>query len=179
MSWIRKRCREWTTDVAMRAWAGRLRKWAELLAAVGFALMFAIFLLQIFMRYVINRPLGWTLEACLIAYLWVVFWGAAFLLREDDHVAFNLLYHGVPDSARRWLAVLIAAVIGIVFLAAVPATYDFVRFMSIESSSVLEIRLDLVFSVFLLFMVAVIVRSALRVRRLCQARWRHYLDTRN
>ncbi len=33
------------------------------------------FILQIVTRYVINHPLGWTLEACLTLWLWLVFWG--------------------------------------------------------------------------------------------------------
>jgi TRAP-type C4-dicarboxylate transport system permease small subunit len=144
-------------------------------AALLFATMFGAFVLQVFMRYVVNRPLEWTLEVCLIAYVWIAFWSAAFLVREDEHVAFNLIYVGVPPSVRRVLAVLISLVIGGAFAAALPATFDFVKFMGIDTTWVLELRFDVVFSVFVVFMVAVIARAALRLRALLSRRWRDEL----
>lgn len=148
------------------------RRGAELVAAALFAAMFGAFLLQVFMRYVVGRPLEWSLEACLIAYVWVVFWSCAFLLRERDHVAFTMLYAGAPEGVRRWLAVLSAVAIGGAFLAAAPATVDFVAFMGIDRTWVLEIPFDLVFSVYLAFVAAVIGRSGLSLRRLLSRRWR-------
>ncbi len=159
----------------MRKLAATLQRGAELAAAAMFAAMFGAFVLQVFMRYVVNRPLEWTLEACLIAYLWIVFWGAAFLVRERDHVAFNLVYAGVAPPLRRVLAIVGSALIGAAFVAAFPATWDFVRFMRIDSTWVLELRFDLVFSVFLVFMLAVIVRAVVRVFALLGPRWRAHL----
>ena len=157
---------------SLLAW---LRRGAELVAAVLFATMFGAFVLQVFMRYVVNQPLTWSLEVCLIAYLWIVFWGAAFLVRERDHVAFNMLYVSAPPAVRRGLAILATLAIGGSFVAAFPATYDFVSFMSIDRTWVLEIRFDLVFSVFMLFMVAVILRSGLTLRHLLSRSWREHI----
>jgi TRAP-type C4-dicarboxylate transport system permease small subunit len=52
-----------------------------------------------------------------------------------------------------------AAVVG-VFTASLPAVQDYVRFMRIERSAYLGIRMDLVWSVYLVFAVAMIVRYA-------------------
>ncbi len=153
----------------------RLRRGAEIVAALLFAVMFGAFVLQVFMRYVVNRPLEWTLEVCLIAYVWIAFWSAAFLVNERDHVAFNLVYSGVRPPARRVLAVIATLVIGAGFAAALPATFDFVKFMGIDTTWVLELRFDLVFSVFIVFMVAVVVRAATRLRRLLSRRWKDAL----
>ena len=159
----------------MESVARRLRRGAEIVAALLFAVMFGAFVLQVFMRYVVNRPLEWTLEVCLIAYVWIAFWSAAFLVDERDHVAFNLLYSGVRPGARRVLAVLTALVIGAGFSIALPATFDFVTFMGIDTTWVLELRFDVVFSVFIVFMVAVIARAAMRLRRLLSRRWKDAL----
>jgi hypothetical protein len=35
---------------------------------------------------------GWTLELCLALWVWIVFWGAAFVVRERDHVTFDVIY---------------------------------------------------------------------------------------
>ena len=148
---------------------------ADVVGALLLAAMFGAFLLQVFMRYVVNRPLEWSLEVCLIAYLWFVFWSLAFLLNERQHVAFGLVYDHAAPPVRRVLAIISVALIASLFLAALPGTYDFVSFMAVDQTWVLHLRFDLVFSVFLLFMVAVIVRSLRRLGRLLGRDWRDAL----
>lgn len=138
-----------------------LRFSADLVGALFFLAMFVAFLLQIVSRYVLQAPLGWTLEACLAAYLWFVFWAAAFMLREEEHVRFDLLLRALPRAARRWLTALSALAIFACFALAFPATLDWVRFMAIDRSPTLGIRFDLLFSVYILFMLAVMARTLL------------------
>ena len=90
------------------------RTGAEAVAAFMLAAMFVTFLLQIFSRYVMDQPFGWTLELCLVLWVWLVFWGNAFVVRERDHVTFDILYLMVPDRLRRVLALVAAGIIAIV-----------------------------------------------------------------
>ena len=69
-----------------------LHRRAEDVAVALLTAMFLSFILQIVSRYVVRQPLGWTLEACLLAWVWLVFWGAAFLVRDRDHVRFDIFY---------------------------------------------------------------------------------------
>ena len=154
---------------------GLLSRGAELVGAAIFATMFGAFLLQIFMRYVVNQPLGWTLELCMVAYLWLVFWGCAFLLRERDHIAFNIVYHAAAPPVRRVLAVLSATVLAGAMIAALPATFDFVSFMGRTSTWVLHIRFDVLFAIFLVFMAAVAIRQLIHLRQLFGADWQKHL----
>jgi TRAP-type C4-dicarboxylate transport system permease small subunit len=141
---------------------------SEVAGALLLAAMFGAFLLQVFMRYLVNRPLEWTLEVCLIASL-------AFLLNERERVAFGLIYDQVAPPARRVLAVISAALIAALFVAVLPGTYGFVSFMALDSTWVLHLRFDLVFSVFLLLMVAVIVRAFRQLGSLLRRNWPEYL----
>ncbi|MGH6944841.1 MAG: TRAP transporter small permease [Geminicoccaceae bacterium] len=152
-----------------------LRRGAELVGGLLLAAMFGAFLLQVFTRYVINRPLDWTLEVCLITYVWFVFWACAFLLEERDHIAFGLLYQSVRAPVRRVLALLSAGAIAGLFLAAAPATWDFIAFMARDRTWVLGLRFDLVFGIFLVFMLAAAARSLVRFARLLGGRWREQL----
>jgi TRAP-type C4-dicarboxylate transport system permease small subunit len=88
----------------VRVLTARLRFLAELVAALLFVVMFAAFLLQVFTRYVLNDPIAWTQEFVLLAYIWIVFWCGAFLLREKDHIAFDMLSTALPMRARRILS---------------------------------------------------------------------------
>lgn len=150
----------------MAALARMVRAIAENVAAALLAAMFAAFMLQIVTRYVLNNPLGWTLEVCLTTWLWLVLWGGGLILTERDHVRFDILYQMVRPGVRRVFALISALALIAAIAAALPASWDYITFYEIKSSSTLGIRLDYVFSVYAIFSVALIVRYAIRAWRL-------------
>jgi TRAP-type C4-dicarboxylate transport system permease small subunit len=125
--------------------------------------MFLAFVLQIVSRYLFNRPLGWTLELCLTMWLWTVFWGSAFCLRNNDHVRFDLLYHAVNEKLRRVFAGICAAAIIVAMAWSLPATWDFVSFLQIKKSATMRIPLFYIFVIYIVFMTASIVMYTLRL----------------
>ncbi len=133
-----------------------LQRRADDVGVIMLSLMFLAFVVQITARYVFNYPLGWTLELCLTMWLWTVFWGASFSLRNEDHVRFDMIYLNVSPKAKRWLAAIAAIAIVVTMLIALPRTYDFISFLKIKKSGTLRIPLMYVFSVYLVFMVATI-----------------------
>jgi C4-dicarboxylate transporter DctQ subunit len=154
----------------MRVAFGWLKARAENVAAALLALMFLTFILQIATRYLINYPFGWTLELCLTLWLWLVFWTAAFVLRDHDHVRFDLLHAAVNRRTQRVLALVSAVAIAAGLLAALPATLDYITFYKIKRSSTLRIRLDIVFSIYGVFAVAVIMAYLWRAWSLIRGR---------
>ena len=73
--------------------AGRwLRRRAENVLVVLLSVMFATFIIQIFWRYVLNNPVGWSEEVIITAWLWTVLWGAAFVLSEAEEIRFDIIY---------------------------------------------------------------------------------------
>ncbi|MCZ8377164.1 MAG: TRAP transporter small permease subunit [Beijerinckiaceae bacterium] len=138
------------------------------IAALMLGALFIVFLIQIAARYVFNAPALWTLEACLTLWLWVVFWGGAFVLQEKDHVRFDVLYIAVGRNMRRAFAIISAIAIGGGMLAALPATWSYITFYQIKRSAVIGIRLDIVFSIYAVFAVMLVIRSF----------WRAYLVAR-
>ena len=137
-----------------------LRARADNVAVGLLTAIFLSFILQIVSRYIIRQPLGWTLELCLLSWLWLVFWSSAFTLKEHDHVRFTILRDSARPKARKIYAVITAICIAGMLVVSLPATYDFVAFMKIEKTSLLKVRFDYVFSIYLIFAVAMIVRYA-------------------
>src|SRR3569623_4570 len=95
----------------MRKTLAWLRARADNVAVGLLTVMFISFVIQIVSRYVLNAPVDWTLELCLTTWLWVVFWEAAFLLDDRDHIRFDLLYVMAGRRLRRTLALLAALAI--------------------------------------------------------------------
>jgi TRAP-type C4-dicarboxylate transport system permease small subunit len=125
--------------------------------------MFVSFLLQIFSRYIMKSPLGWTVELCLMCWVWLVFWGCAFLLKDRDHVTFDVVYSACPVGVRRAFALVSALAMLAALVVSLPDSFDYLRFIHIKKSAILRIPLDVVFSVYGLFMIALIIRHAFRI----------------
>ena len=60
--------------------------------------MFACFIIQIFFRYVLNNPVGWTEEVIVTTWLWTVLWGAAFILGEAEEIRFDIIYSNISEA---------------------------------------------------------------------------------
>jgi len=137
-----------------------LQKRAENIAVALLATVFICFILQILFRYVLGLPVGWTLEVSTLAWMWLVLWGAAFVVRERDEIRFDIIYGGVSRRMRRGFAVVTALALIALLVVSLPATVDYIAFMRVERASYIDIRLDYLFSVYILFAVAAIVRYA-------------------
>jgi len=137
------------------AWLARR---AENIAAVMLVAMFAAFLLQIAFRYVLGLPIGWTHEISVILWLWLVLWGAAFVVREREEIRFDILYGAVGAGPRRAMALVSALALIALYAISLPAVVDYVTFMKVERTSYLKIRFDWLFSIYIVFAVATIIR---------------------
>jgi len=142
----------------MREAGAWLRRRAENVAAAMLAVMFAAFIVQIVFRYFFNFPVGWASELTVVMWLWLVLWGAAFVVKESEEIRVDLLSEAVSPRARIAMGIITASALVILYAASLPATYSYVAFMKVESSSYLKIRMDGLFSIYLVFLVAIIAR---------------------
>jgi TRAP-type C4-dicarboxylate transport system permease small subunit len=143
---------------ALQALAGWCYRRAENVLAAMLAVMFAAFIIQIVFRYFANLPIGWTQELTVILWIWLVLWGAAFVIRETEEVRFDILYATAGPRARRVMCIITAIALVGLYGISLPAVVDYVTFMKVESSAYLKIRFDLLFSIYVVFAVAIIVR---------------------
>lgn len=135
-----------------------LARAAEAVAALLLGVIFLAFILQIALRYLFDMPVGWTAEISLVAWLWLILWGAAFVLRDEEEIRIDLLKALFGPRGQRVLASIGSIATVALFALAMPATWDYVSFMKVESSSYLKIRFDWLYSIYLVFAAAVIAR---------------------
>ena len=154
----------------------RLESGASTVSALLFAAMFVPFLLQIFMRFVLNDPLSWTEEASGLFFIWMVFWTTAFVIEiPNEHIKFDLIYKLGSPNVRRVMAIAGTVLISGLFIVSLPVLIEFVIFMGSQKSPVMRIRLDLVYSVFALFVILIGLRGVIRVIRLLGSDWRNHI----
>jgi len=168
----------------------RLTRIAEAIAATALAAIFIIFLLQIFTRYsgklsqwmpIPNlslwmseiEPLRWTVYLISLIWVWLIFFGCSFVVRERDHVAFDIFYQAVPTRIRKIMTVLGAIILIVVMLVSLPATWDAImanRLMDLKKLQTLrmpitsdKIAIKWLFFPYLVLMAAIIIRSCSRI----------------
>ena len=168
----------------------RLSRVAEAIAAIALAAIFIVFLLQIFTRYsgklsqwmpVENlslwmseiEPLRWTVYLISLLWVWLIFLGCSFVVRERDHVAFDILYQAAPPRLRKIMTILGAIILIVVMLVSLPATWDAImanRLMELKKLQTLrlpitgdKIAIKWLFFPYLVLMAVLIIRSISRI----------------
>jgi TRAP-type C4-dicarboxylate transport system permease small subunit len=79
------------------------------------AVMTLIVTYAVVLRYLLNRPIGWSEEISVYLMIWAVFLGTAYTLKEGAHIGVDLLMKKIPEDKRSFL-LLFHYVVGILFL---------------------------------------------------------------
>ena len=145
-------------DSLIRTVAGWVQRRAENVIAVLLGIMFTAFVTQIVFRYFLNLPTGWSTETVVICWLWLVLLGTALALKEKDEIRFDILTSVAGPRVRRVMALIVSVATVALFGLSLPATYKYVAFMKVEKSSYLNIRLDWLYSIYVVFVLAIILR---------------------
>ena len=153
----------------------RAQRVAEAVAAAVFALLFLIFVVQVAMRFMFNMPLSWSDELIVVLYITMVFWSAATLLKEKEHVMLDLVYEALPPGGQRLFGLLGAALTAGLLLYLLPEAFDYVRFMHREKTPVLDIPFSYVFAPFVFFVAVIGVKYVIKFFRLLGRNWKQQL----
>lgn len=148
---------------------------ARWVAGAGFVAIFAVFVAAVGMRYLFRAPIQWADEFVTVAAMWVIFWSAAFVLRDREHVAIDAVHDALPPQGRRIGGIVAALVLGGLFAAALPPVLDYVLFLWRQRTNILEWRLDIVFLCLPLFLAAAAARAGWEVVRLLGPGWRAHV----
>lgn len=142
-----------------------LHRFAEAVAAGLLGVIFVAFMVQVVMRYAFNAPVGWTTELSLAAWLWLVLWGAAFVLKDDEEIRIDLFTGRANYRTRRVIGAIAAVAVIVLFGLSLPGAWSYVTFMKVEKSSYLGVRMDITYSIYIVFVVAVIARAVRQLIR--------------
>jgi TRAP-type C4-dicarboxylate transport system permease small subunit len=145
-------------NLRARRFGSWLYKCGEFILTAMLAVMFFAFLFQIAARYLFDWPTGWTNELSAILWIWLVLWGASFVVTEQEEMRFDLIYAAVGPKMRRVMFLVSAAALLVLYGMSFPAVVSYVTFMKVESSAYMGIRFDWLYSIYTVFVVAVIVR---------------------
>ena len=151
------------------------------MAAIMMAAMFTTFILQIAIRYSVHfkwiaarfplldtSDFGWTLEFCLALWVWIICFCNSFIVRERDHVTFDLLYMHVNPTLRKWFSIFIGLAVCGGFLWSLEPTWSKFYILRLKKTATLSallgdwVRMRHIYSVYVLFLAVVALRYGWR-----------------
>jgi C4-dicarboxylate transporter, DctQ subunit len=144
-------------------WKERARSAIDTLLALMMGSILVVFLIQIVARYALNTPMGWTIEYVAIAWVWGIFLGFAFVLRDEDMLRIDFLYHSVSPGWRRIYDGMTHTICALIIAWSIPKSWGYVSFMAIEKTAYMLIPFHIVFAVYIPFAISVVVRSVMAV----------------
>ena len=153
-----------------------MQRGAEAVAALMMAAIFCTFILQIFVRYatgsgwftalfgqIDTARFGWTVEFILVLWLWTIFWCNSFVVRDSDHVTFDIIYSSVGSKVRAVLAIAGAVIIVAAFWISFMPTYDRMRLLWLRNSATLPVNMFPIYAIYFVFLAAVGLRYLWRI----------------
>lgn len=125
----------------------------------AFTMLFLLFVVNVFYRYVLNNPLTWPYELITLAFVWTAIFSATYVRRIHGHVEFTLVYDSLSPDRQRISRILANFAVAIAFLVAIPASLDWVLFMDFKSTANLRIPFSIGYFPVIPFLVLVAAHS--------------------
>lgn len=139
-----------------------VRRLFEAAATLSFAALAGLLAYTVWQRYVMGTPSRWSDEFAMVLFLWIIFAAAALVVPYRDQIAVGLLTDTISASRRRWLEAIGAGLAGVILLATLPVTLDYIAFLWRERTPAMRLRLNHVYLVFGIFQGIVALSLILR-----------------
>ena len=103
--------------IAMKRVSDRIFNFFEVhLPAFVFMLLIITVSVQVFSRYVLNRPLPKFFELSIYSFVWVIYLGAALAKRYNRHIRFDILYQKFSTKAKCVIDIFFDSLTSVVFV---------------------------------------------------------------
>jgi TRAP-type C4-dicarboxylate transport system permease small subunit len=99
--------------------------------------------------------LTWAYEVTVVGFSWVVLLGACYAMRKRSHVMFTLIYDKLSGKKAAIVRLLGNVIIVASFIMLIVPSFNYVKFMNFQSTSVLHIKLSWVFAPFIYFLISI------------------------
>lgn len=106
-----------------------------------------VIFLQVFSRYILRKPFGWTNEIAIYMFIWMVFFGTYRLLRNNEHISVDLLYVKLGTNWQKICSILFY--LTVILMAIILMIYGFIyaRTSTSSYSSYLQISFGLIYAI--------------------------------
>ncbi|MDD3538944.1 MAG: TRAP transporter small permease subunit [Atribacterota bacterium] len=131
----------------------------EILSTTALIICVSAIIIQVFYRYFLNISLEWPFEVSIYAYIWTLYLGAAWGIREGHHVKFNLLFDVLPTRIQKMINIIFNSITTTVFIIIFKPVWGYLWFNYRIKTVALKIPWTYVFGVFSIFLFLTIIHN--------------------
>ena len=131
----------------------------EYLSMLALVTCVAAIVVQVFYRYVLNIALDWPFELSVHAYIWTLYLGAAWGVREGYHVRFNILYDKLSYKVQKVVNIIFNSITTVVFILIFWPNWDYLLFNYRIKTVAFKLPWTYVFMVFPIFLILTIIHN--------------------
>lgn len=131
----------------------------EILSTVALITCASAIVIQVFYRYFLNISLEWPFELSIYAYIWTLYLGAAWGVREGHHVKFNILYDKLSPKVQKTVNIIFNSITTGVFILIFRPVWEYLLFNYRIKTVALKIPWTYVFMVFSIFLILTIIHN--------------------
>lgn len=120
-----------------------LKQWV---LAGGMLVLVVLASLQVFARYLFDRPLAWSEEAVRYVMTWTAFLAAAWSVRDREHITVEIIMPWLPPALRRIVDTLRWLLVAAFCVAILPASVRVTIDVHAQLGVAIEIPLSVIFA---------------------------------
>ena len=124
-----------------------------------FVMLFIVFLVNIFFRYILHSSQNWTFEFSINSIVVISLLGSCTAYRTGDHVAFDLIYNRINEKSKNIFRIISYLLIVIFFSVAIPESIRYLIKLP-AVTPIMKIPQKIIFLSFPTFLVSTVFRSA-------------------
>ena len=102
--------------------------------------------LQVFFRYVVNKPLAWSEELARFLSIYLVYIASSVVLRDDSHMSMDYVVQLLPDKARAVVDIIGKVIISSFLVLAIIKSFTIVRITFYQVSPSLNIPMGIIYA---------------------------------
>lgn len=98
---------------------------ARLVMGISAIAVFGVTFAQVLCRYVLKSPLPWSQDILRLAFTYLVFWGAAWCVRDKNHLNVDVILTSLPNKVQKVVEIIINLVLCGFFVFLIVIGYQF------------------------------------------------------
>ena len=126
--------------------SGLVDKITKAVMGISAIVVFVITFLQVLCRFVLKSPLPWSTDILRLAFTYLVFWGAAWCVREKEHLNVDVLLMSFPVKIRKVVELGIDLVLSLFFIFMIVFGIKFCAFGWTQTTSYLPIPMSVYYA---------------------------------
>lgn len=114
----------------------------KIVMALTSLLLFIVTFLQVVSRFIFKTPIAWSQDVIRLCFVYLVFWGAAYCLKEKAHLNIDVFLTALKPKMRKIVEIIINVVLLLFFVFLIYFGFSFMQTGSTQNAPYLPIPMS-------------------------------------